>query len=181
MITEIRKLTGLSHQKLGSWLGVSRTMVQFAENNERSLTGDAAKKLTMLALPLQQLKAAAHRPAAPLPCSKPADFAAMHKKKMDYALYVAEGLRHRLKPLLQRHQQFTTGQALFDAMKNINSELYSSTAADKKVAGQVEGLNDDILKRLAERIEQLQDKLELHLAYAEVHRRKWEGYKEMGK
>jgi predicted transcriptional regulator len=150
MITEIRKLTGLSHQKLGSWLGVSRTMVQFAENNERSLTGDAAKKLTMLALPLQQLKEAAHRPATPLPCSKPADFAAMHKKKMD-------------------------------AMKKINSKLYSRTAADKKVAGQVEGLNDDILKRLAERIEQLQDKLELHLAYAEVHRQKWEGYKEMGK
>jgi hypothetical protein len=177
MIGEIRKLTGLSHQKLGSWLGVSRTMVQSAEMARRSLKGDAANKLTMLALTIQQLKEAQEaKPAGPATCSNPAAFAKLHKKKMDTELFVAEGLRLRLVPLLQRHQQLTTGQALLHAMRNIDSELYRSTKADEHITGKLEALNESNIKKLVEKIERLQDKLEVHLAYAELHRGRWERF-----
>lgn len=188
MIAEIRKLTGLSHQQLASWLGVSRTMVQFAENYERSLTGEASHKLTLLALPLEEVKAAAQsfgyaqeESAAPLPCSNPAAFAGIHKKKMNDHLYLAEGLRLKLGPLLKRHRQLVNSLALLDAMQQLNGQLYRSTAADKKIAGEFRQENEKALNKLVEKIELLQVKLETHLAYAALHSKLYEKFEGMRK
>ena len=185
MIAEIRKLTGLSHQKLGDWLGVSRSMVEAAEKYRRSLTGKASHKLVMLALTVQQLKDAQEAmPAAPATCSHPEKFADLHKKKMDDHLYLAEGLRLQLEPMLKRHRQLLNSLVLLNAMKEINGELYRSTATDKKIAGHILDEQEEALPKMVENIELLQDKLELHLAYAEVHKKcfdKFEGMKKQQK
>lgn len=185
MITEIRTLTGLSHEKLGDLLGVSRSMVEAAEKYRRSLAGAASHKLTMLALTVQQLiDAQETMPAVPATCSRPEKFAVLHKKKMDDHLYLAEGLRLKLNPLLKRYRQLVNSLVLLNAMMQINGELYRSTAADKKIAGQLLDENEDALEKLVESIELLQDKLELHLGYAEVHKQycdKFEGMKKQQK
>ena len=190
MIAEIRKLTGLSHQKLGDWLGVSRSMVEAAEKYRRILVGEAGNKLAMLAFTVQQLidaqpfGYAGEEPAGPATCSHPDKFAQLHKKKMDYHLYLAEGLRRQLEPMLKRHRQLVNSLVLLNAMKEINGELYRSTAADKKIAGHILDEHEEALPKMVENIELLQDKLELHLAYAEVHKKcfdKFEGMKKQQK
>ena len=110
----------------------------------------------------------------------PKTLSAKDQKKMDDHLYLAEGLRLKLRPLLHRHRQLVNSLALLNAMKQINGELYRSTAADKKIAGQLQDENEESLNKLVEKIETLQDKLELHLAYAELHRGRWEKFEGMG-
>ena len=176
-IKEIRELTGLSHEKLGQWLGVSKSMVQFAEFSFRTLQGEASDKLLMLSLALHQLKTSGQTsvPAAPV-CSNPAEFAARHKAKYDMHAYQAQRLQRQLQQIAKQQQQLITGLALAAALKNPDSKLYSSTATDIQIAGFTEYFNQDKLQRLAAKAAALQDKMELQLAYAEVHRKQCEVY-----
>jgi len=176
-IKEIRELTGLSHEKLGQWLGVSKSMVQFAEFSFRTLQGEASDKLLMLSLALQQLKTRGQTslPAAPV-CSKPAEFAARHKAKYETHAYRAQRLQRQLQQITKQQQQLSTGLALADALKNPDSKLYRSTTTDIKIAGFTEFFNQDKLQQLAAKAAALQDKIEMQLAYAEIHRKQCEAY-----
>ncbi|HNN72764.1 MAG TPA: helix-turn-helix transcriptional regulator, partial [Ferruginibacter sp.] len=64
-IREIREFTGLSHKQLADWLGVSKSLVWYAETGGRNLPEAALLKLNALVLLLQGLKAGSTTPVAP--------------------------------------------------------------------------------------------------------------------
>lgn len=178
IIKEIRELTGLSHEKLATWLGVSKSLVQFAEKGERMLRGDASKKLTLLTVPVQQLKKAMtttrHRGATLY--TDPAAFARQHKKRMLYHLAAADKLQQQLHKLEHLHLKLTSRLVLLDIMNNLDTELYRTTELDKHIAGLLEFFGRDRMATAFKKQEQLQERINVHLAYAEVHKLGWERF-----
>lgn len=180
MIKEIRELTGLGHEQLGAWLGLSRSMVQFAEFSFRSLSSEASKKLLALAPVVQQLQEAARagRPQ-PVAFTEAAAFAVKHQAKMEHHLGTAGKLQRQLDRLRLQETKLAARLVLLDAMKKLETELYSSTAADQRKVDQLESFSRDHLKHIAAKLQPLQDKIEMHRAYGEVHSRLWQQYKAM--
>lgn len=180
-IKEIRILTGLSHEKLAAWLGVSKSMVQFAEKGDRMLNGNASKKLTQLAVPVQQLKktikisqgkgAAVH--------SSSLDLATRHQKKMDHHLLAAEKLQQEVNRLELQRIKLTTRLALLDIMKNLDSESYKSTKPDKQIVELLEFFGSGRMAAGIKKQELLQDKINTHLSYAAIHKVAWKRFRTM--
>jgi DNA-binding XRE family transcriptional regulator len=183
IIKEIRDLTGLSHEKLAAWLGVSKSLVQFAEKGERMLRGDASKKLTLLTLPVQQLKKAMtttrHRGA--MLYTDPAALARQHKKKLLHHLAAAGKQQQQLKKLESLHLKLTARLVLLDIMNNLDTELYRASKLDKHIAGLLEFFGRDRMAAAFKKQEQLQERIQVHLAYAEVHKLAWEGFQALKK
>jgi len=183
-IREIRELTGLSHAQLAGWLGVSKSLIWYAETGERSLPTEAHLKLTAMALLVQGLKknstAAPAHPGERL-ISNPAKLAARHKKKMEFHRRSAGALQQQLQKVKAKHPQLDTRLALFDALKNDPPAWYRASETDKTWMEMTEWFSRDrMLFTGLEQQELLQDKIDMHLAYAEVHRLQIEWYEGMG-
>ena len=188
MIKEIRRSAGLSHKNLAAWLGVSTSMVQFAEHGGRNLIVNASKKLGLLAPAMQQVQDAAKKdaakkklPANTITYTDPGAFAKKHAIKMEHHQYQAGKLQRQLNKLLQQHVKLTAGIALLDAMKNIDAGLPGNTKRDKHLTGLLEFFEQDKMERVNKQMEMLQDSIAMHLGYAEVHERKLEEFKLMKK
>ena len=82
---------------------------------------------------------------------------------------------------MQQHEKFITGLALLDAMKNLDTELYSSTEKDKHITGLLEYFGQDKIEPVCKKMELLQDRIDIHLGYAEVHKQQWEKFEQMKK
>lgn len=181
-ITEIRELTGLSHAQLAEWLAVSKSLIIYAEKGDRYLPSRASQKLNAMILLVQQLKqetAKAGKPAKET-YSNPAKLAARHKQKMEYHRRSALGLQIQLRRLKARHPQLNARYALFDAMKNADFDWYRASAGDKTWMEMIEWFGDEKLSATGlEQQELLQDKIEMHLAYAELHRVRRERFEGM--
>ena len=183
IIREIRQLTGLSQEKLADWLGVSKSMLQFAEKGERNLPGAASHKLIALIQPVQQLKESvtAIRPG-PVPFTRPANLAQKHRKKMALHLRTAERLQQQLDALQVKHPKFATRLALLELVKTIDTALYTATEGDKKWAEMMEWFSNERMPGDGtEERELLHDKIDTHQAYAELHRQMLEKYEAMVK
>lgn len=183
IIKEIRKLTGLSQEKLAAWLGISKSLLQFAENGERTLQGDASKKLILLMLPVEKLKKAlitTGRRGTTL-YTDPSAFARQHKKKMEYHLQAAGKLQWELEKLQVLHIKLTARLVLLDIMNNLDMELYQATDIDKHIAGLLESFSRGRLADAFKKQQQLQEKIHEHLGYAEVHKVRLERLEAMKK
>lgn len=182
-ITEIRKLTGLSHAQLAEWLAVSKSLVIQTEKGERYLPSRASQKINAVILLVEQLKQEASKAGEPAKAafSNPAKLAERHKQKMEYHRRSAQGLQIQLRRLKARHPQLNARYALFDAMKNADFDWYRASEGDKKWMEIIEWFSDEKLSATGlEQQELLQDKIEMHLAYAELHRERWERFEGMG-
>ncbi len=181
-IREIRELTGLSHKQLAEWLGVSKSLIWYAETGERSLPQAALLKLSALVALAEGLKKevkAVARPGEKL-VSNPAKLAALHKKKEAVHLGSAQSLQAQLQKLKVRHPQLDTRLALFDALRNDAPEWYAATDADITWMELTEWFSRDRMPLTGlEQQELLQDKIDMHLAYARLHRLQKERYEGM--
>lgn len=182
MIREIRKLTGLSYDQLGAWLGVSKSLVQFAEGGRRKLSDEAAKKLSLLSATMKQQQRATAKKSPGLPVySHPAAFAQQHQRKMEHHQYQATQLQRQIKLLLQQHTLLSNRAGLLQAMQNIDTPVRSRGAKAKHthITGLLEFFGQDKLAAVNHKLELLQDKLATHLAYADLHRKRWKEFKNM--
>jgi len=184
ILKEIRELTGLSQKQLAEWLGVSKSLVQFAENGQRNLPKEASAKLIAMTLPLQDLKdaAKANRSTAAVAFTNPAKLALHHKRKMTFHRRSAHALQQQLDKLTLRHPKLRARLALFDAMKKVDTASYKATDRDNTWLELMEWFSQDRIPATGpEEQELLRDKIEVHLAYAEVHRARCEWFEGMEK
>jgi len=183
-IREIRDLTGISQAKLADWLNVSKSLVQFAETGERSLPHAAQMKVNALTVLIQGLKTettALNRNGARL-ISNPAKLAARHRKKEGFHRRSAVALQGQLLKLKKKHPQLNTRLALFEALRQDAPDWYRVTDADITWMELTEWFSRDRMSFTGlEQQELLQDKIEMHLAYAEIHRLQKERYEGMGR
>lgn len=175
-------MTGLSHQKLGEWLGVSKSLIANAENGIRSLPKAASEKINAMTLLMLHLKAEAGKAgqSAEPRFSNPAKLAARHKEKMEFHQQSVEGLRRQLQKLKVRYPQLNARFALFNAMKNSDIEWYQATETDIRWMEMIEWFsNEQLLATGLEQQDLLQDKIDTHLTYAELHKQRWKMFEEM--
>jgi transcriptional regulator with XRE-family HTH domain len=174
-IKEIRELTGLSQTRLADWLGVSKSLIQFAERGERSLNTKATMKLNAMVLLAQELKVANKvKPGQKAEFADPVKLAERHRKKMEFHQRSAASLRVKLRKLKTLHPQINSRLELLDAMKTFNTEWYSSTERDNTFIKMIEWFTKQRLPNIGlEEQDLLQDKIETHMAYAELHKHRW--------
>ena len=179
-LKQIRQITGLSQAAMAGWLGVSESLVQFVETGERSLPSEANRKMAAMLRLSEQVKNTA-TPAKEGPAlGSPVKLAERHRKKMAFYQRSAAGLRIKLTRLRQVNQRLNTRMALLEAMKNSEFEWYSASPGDKKRMEYIEWFSNERLPRSGpEEQELLEDKIETNLAYAELHRKRWEWYEGM--
>ncbi|HAO45448.1 MAG TPA: hypothetical protein DCQ97_00880 [Chitinophagaceae bacterium] len=182
-IQQVRELTGLSQSQLAVWLGVSKSLVQFAEKGQRSLPQAALLKLSALVALAEGLKKevrAVARPGDRL-ISNPGKLAARHKKKEEFHESSARALERQLLISKKKHPQLDNRLALFHALRNDAPEWYSVTEADITWMELTEWFSRDRMPLTGlEQQELLQDKIDMHLAYARLHRLQKERYEGMG-
>ena len=181
-IREIRALTGLSHKQLADWLGVSKSLVWYAETGGRNLPAAALLKLNALVLLLQGLKAGSTTPVAPgmRLVSNPDLLAERHRQKEAFHRRSAAALQRQLHKLQTKRPQLNTRLALFEALRNKAPHWYRVTDADTTWMELTEWFTRDRLPLSGpEQQELLQDKIDTHLASAELHRLQKEKYEGM--
>ncbi len=182
-IREIRELTGLSHKQLAEWLGVSKSLIWYAETGERSLPQAALLKLSALVALAEGLRKevkAVARPGEKL-VSNPGKLAARHKKKQEFHESSARALERQLLISKKKHPQLDNRLALFHALRNDAPAWYSVTEADITWMELTEWFSRDRMPLAGlEQQELLQDKIDMHLAYARLHRLQKEKYEGMG-
>ncbi len=180
VISEIRTLTGLSFTKLAEWLGVSRSLLQFAENGERSLPSAITIKLSSIYLLLLELQKENPGKQEML-IINPGKLAMQHHKKAVYHERTAATLRQQLKKLEAKHPQLDTRLRLIAALQNQRSSMYKITARDEYWLSFAEWFSKEQLRSAGQEAqEQLRDKIEMHETYAALHREKAGRYGEMG-
>ena len=177
-IKELRELTGLSHARIAAWLGVSKTMVRFAESGERDLGTDASLKVTNILLFLQDMKAKQNKPAlkAGFSYSNPAKLAERHRRKAAFHQRSAAGLQVQLQKLRSLHPKLNNRLKLLNQMK----KAAHSDERDKAWIEMTEWFSNERLSSAGpEEQDLLQDKIDMHLAYARLHRMQQERYEGM--
>ncbi len=178
-IREIREFTGLSHKQLADWLGVSKSLVWYAETGGRNLPAAARLKLNALVLLLQGLKAGSTTPVAPGQrlVSNPALLAERHRQKEAFHRRSAAALQRQLSKLQTKRPQLNTRLALFEALRHEAPHWYRVTDADTTWMELTEWFTRDRMPLTGlEQQELLQDKIDTHLASAELHRQRKEKY-----
>jgi hypothetical protein len=182
IISEIRQLTGQSYARLGAWLGVSRTLVYYSERGERDLPSETTPKLGAMILLLQKLKeeAAAGKQDRPVITSH-GKLAARHKKKEGFHRRSALALQQQLRRLKALHPLLDARLALFEAMRNPSQEWYQASPTDLHWMEMTEWFSRERMRFTGlEQQELLQDKIEMHLAYAGLHKERKERFEGMG-
>ena len=181
-IREIREFAGLSHKQLAEWLGVSKSLVWYAETGGRSLPQAALLKLGAMTVLIQGLKN--ERQALTRPGERrvgnPGKLAARHKKKEAFHRSSAAALQVRLNTLRKKHPQLDARLALFEALRNKAPHWYRVTDVDTTWMELTEWFTRDRMPLTGlEQQELLQDKIDTHLASAELHRQQREKYEGM--
>lgn len=179
IIKEIRQVTGLTQEKMADWLGVSKNHLQFAEKGERGLPSKATIKLSAMIGLMEQLKSAAaiSRTQTKVPVSAE-KLAERHKQKMEFHQRSAVGLRIQLRKLQAKQPKIDSRLLLIDLMKKMDTSWYSVTAVDHKVMETIEWLSNERKHKTGDEAQELlQDKIDTHLAYAELHRNRMQMYK----
>jgi len=171
VISEVRQLTGLSHKHLAEWLGVSRSLVQFAEKGERSLPTDTLMKLKSILSTLKQLaKETREKPKTPV-LGNPSALAKLHRKKISLHENAATSLRWQLRKLEKKNSKLKARGDLFAAIKEQRSDSFKLNKHDETWIGFAEFfLQIDLKKTGQEKQDLLREKIEMHEAYAALHR-----------
>ncbi|MFN8249884.1 MAG: helix-turn-helix transcriptional regulator [Ferruginibacter sp.] len=179
IILEIRTLTGLSYTKLAEWLGVSRSLLQFAESEKRSLPSEVMIRLSSIYLLLVELQKET-TVKEDIPVSNPGKLALQHHKKANYHERTAASLRRQLQKLEAKHPQLNTRLRLIATLQSQNSTLYKTTPRDEAWLSFAEWFSKEQLRTAGQEAqEELRDKIEMHEAYAALHRERAGRYGEM--
>jgi hypothetical protein len=100
-----------------------------------------------------------------------------HKRKIEFHQKSAAALQAQLAKIKSMHPQVNSRLALLEALKNNSIEWYSTTEQDKTWIKFTEWFSKErISKTGLEEQELLKDKIEVHLAYAEVHKKQLEKF-----
>ena len=180
-INDIMELTGLSQARMAAWLGVSKSLVQLAEKGERSLPTAATVKLSAMLLVMEQVKKAGkEKKRDEIAFTNPAKLALLHKKKEKFHQQSALALQVKLQKLKALRPKLEARLALIDVLKNLEVKWYKATARDNKWIEHAEWNSKERLPATGlEQQELLQDKIEVHMAYAELHKKRWERFENL--
>ncbi len=174
----IREMTGLSQQAIAAWLNVSRSLVYMVEQGKRSLPGEAHFKLVSMMVKLMDKQQPGE--IAKIRFTDPIPLAELHKKKMAKHRKLATSLQGQLEKLQRSNPRLQFRLKLFELMKESDGPGYSSKEADQKFIEMTEWFTHQKLPKSGiEEQELLQDKIDSHLAYADLHQERWRMYVEM--
>lgn len=177
-LKEIRELIGLSQQKMADWLNVSRSLVYLVERGERELPEKANYKFLAMLSKLEQIKQKTGVGKTALVSA--GKLAELHQKEMEKHRQQAVKLQGRLRKLQGSNTYLQSRLALFDIMKDHEAQGYKTTDADKKFIEFMEWFtNQELPPTAIEQQELLQDKIDTHLAYADLHQQRLGMYVEM--
>ena len=176
---ETREQAGLSLAAMASLLGMSKSMVFKIEKGKRHLSYNQIVKLSALQEHLAQIsttdkKAKTGRVAF----TNTGKLAELHKSKMESHRKLAAGCKKELEKLRQAMPILEKHASLRELVKNLEIPGHKRTKGDEILLEIMELSSKKPGALLAEQ-EILQDKIDTHLAYADLHEAKWKEYLDM--
>ena len=179
-LKELREQAGLSLAAFANLFGISKSMMFKLEKGKCRLSTKQAFKYKAIYDHLQQNFAAGKKSkAGRVEITDTIKLAELHRKKMESHRKLAASCKKELEKMQQAMPVYEKQLALREYVKHVDIPGYVRTRGDE--------LREEIIELQAKKppviltaeLELLQDKIDTHLAYADLHEQRWGMYAEM--
>ena len=178
-LKRLRLQTGFSQYEMAGCFGISRSMINMIERDVREFAGDAGKKHTNILLYLEQAISPVQKEHEwdNTDLEKFGEQAKIYQKKLEGHEYNIASMKIQLRKMKAMHELLLSKLNFIAGIENVVYPLYEKSSADDKWIDFHRSSTERKISRYDFVQQQiLEDKIDIELTLADIHKKKSEKY-----